>query len=117
MSIPKCFKIKSYDRKNSNFFHNKKERKLFFSILNTANCIDIEGHVLLLLSHSGLRCFIFSESEIFLKSLKRSFLMIARLVSSDHMALHVIIQTNTSNRLVKLLLGHCYVADPRFLIF
>lgn len=38
--------------------------------------------------------------------------MIARLIS-DHMALHVIIQTNTSNRLVKLLLGHCYVADPR----
>lgn len=29
------------------------------------------------------------------------------------MALHVIIQTNTSNRLVKLHLGHCYVEDPR----
>lgn len=29
------------------------------------------------------------------------------------MALHVIIRTNTSNRLAKLLLGHCYVADPR----
>lgn len=47
--------IKRYERKNSYlFFIIKKERKVgsFFSILNTANCIDIAGNVLLFLNNT-----------------------------------------------------------------
>lgn len=51
--------------------------------------------------------------EIFLKSLKRSFLVIARLISDHLWHCMLLFKQIQANGLAKLLLGHCYVADPR----